>query len=84
MTDSLLRHIDPHRHDTLVRAGKAVGRLFDRVFLDISHDDVGARFRKCGRDSKADARSGTGHNGGLAGDVHEEGSLLFRLFDLFH
>jgi len=57
--------------------------LLYRVFLDVSHDDAGARFRKC-RDSRADARSSTGHNGGLASDVHVRANLLFWLINLFH
>ena len=58
--------------------------LFYRVLLDVRHHNVGARFRKCSRDPKADARGGTGYNGGLAGNVHVRSDLLFRLIDLFH
>jgi hypothetical protein len=49
-----LRHIDLYRHDAFVRAGKAVGRLLHRVFLDVGHDDVGACLRKRSGDSEAD------------------------------
>ena len=44
----LLRDIDPHRHNSLVRARETVGRLFDRIFLDVSHDHVGAGLSKRG------------------------------------
>ena len=81
---SLLRHIDPHRHDPLVGAGEAVSSLLDRVFLNVGHDDVGAGLREGGRDSEANARSGAGHDGGFAGDVHAGDTPLFRLLDLLH
>jgi hypothetical protein len=42
---SLLGHIDPHGHDTLVGTGEDVGGLLDRVLLDVGHDDVGAGLR---------------------------------------
>ena len=80
----LLRHIDPHRHDALVGAGKAMRGLLDRVFLDVGHHHVGAGLRERGRDAEADAGSGAGDDGGLAGDVHLCGTFLFRRIDLFH
>jgi hypothetical protein len=66
----LLRHIDSYRHDPLAGAREAVGGLLGRVLLDVGHGNVGAGFRECGRDTKADAGSGTGDDGGSAGDVH--------------
>jgi hypothetical protein len=66
----LLRHIDPHRHDALVGAGKAMRRLLDCVFLDVGHHHVGAALRERRGDAETNAGSGTGHDGGLAGDVH--------------
>jgi hypothetical protein len=71
----LLRHIDPHRHDAFVRAGEAMGRLLDRIFLDIGHDHIGAGLCERGRDAEADAGSSAGNDGGLAGDVHSRGAL---------
>ena len=62
----LLRDVDPHRHDPFVGAGEAVSRLFDHIFLDVSHDHVRTRFRKRGRDAEANAGSGAGDDGGLA------------------
>jgi hypothetical protein len=41
----LLRHIDPHRHDALVGAGKGMRGCLDRVLRDIGHDHVGTGFR---------------------------------------
>jgi hypothetical protein len=67
---SLLCHIDPDGHDTLVGAGEAVGRLFDCVLLNVRHNDIGACFSERGRDAEANAGSGTGHDGCLTRDVH--------------
>jgi hypothetical protein len=80
----LLRHIDPHRHNALVGAGEAMRCLFDCVFLNVGHDHVGAGLCERGRDAEANAGRCTGHDGGLAGDVHVQGSFLFRQINLFH
>ena len=74
----LLRDIDPHRHDPLVRTGEAMSRLLDRILLYIGHDDVRTRLCKCGRNSEAYAGSSAGNDGGLAGDVHCD---AFRWFN---
>jgi hypothetical protein len=42
--------------------------LFDRIFLDVGHDHIGARLGKRRRDSEADAGSGT-RDDRFAGDV---------------
>jgi len=39
--------------------------LFDRIFLDVGHDHIGARLGKRRRDSEADAGSGTRDDRGL-------------------
>ena len=46
---------------------------FDRIFLDIGHDHVGAGLGERGRNAEADAGSGAGDDGGLAGDVSIRG-----------
>ena len=71
-----LRHVDPHRHDPLVGAGQTMGGLLDGILLDVGHDDVGAGFRKRGRNAKANAGGRAGDDGGLAGDVHSERSSM--------
>jgi hypothetical protein len=38
---------------------------FDRIFLDVGHDHIGARLGKRRRDSEADAGSGTRDDRGL-------------------
>jgi len=79
----LLGHIDPDRHHALVGAGEAVGRLFDRIFLDVSHDHVCTRLRERGRNAQPDAGSGAGDDGGLAGDVHSQGAFrMVRFVDI--
>src|SRR6185369_10251487 len=39
--------------------------LFDRIFLDVGHNHIGARLGKRRRDSEADAGSGTRDDRGL-------------------
>src|SRR5207237_1957859 len=45
---------------------EAMGRLLDRVFLDVGHDHVGADLCERGRYAEANAGSGAGDDGGLA------------------
>src|SRR5215470_1448695 len=71
----LLRHIDPDRHDPLVRAGETMSRLLDNILLDIGHDHIRTGLRERGRNAEANAGSGTGYDGGFAGDVHSRGAF---------
>src|SRR6266436_3864664 len=52
-------------HDAFVCAGEAMRGLFDRIFLDVGHDHVGARLGQRRRDTEPDAGSGTGDDRGF-------------------
>ena len=43
-----------------------MGRLLDRILLDVGHHDVGAGFGEGRGDAEADAGSGAGDDGCLA------------------
>jgi hypothetical protein len=53
----LLRDIDPHRQNPLVRAGENMSCLLDGIFLDGGRDHVRARLSERVHNAEADAGS---------------------------